>query len=60
MKRLRSPQPDLFKASPPYELPPQQRRLAVDLLKVLLAEVMMMSAAAPNANDDRGQSGALR
>jgi hypothetical protein len=53
MKRLRSSQPDLFKTSPPQELPSQQRRMAVELLKMLLAEVMMISTAAPNTSDDR-------
>jgi hypothetical protein len=52
MRRLRSSQPDLFKISPPYELPSPQRRMAVELLKMLLAEVMMF-VAAPRANDGR-------
>ena len=52
MKRLRTSQPDLFKTSP-YELPSPQRRTAVEMLKILLVEVMMMSTAASNTSDDR-------
>ena len=52
MKRLRTSQPDLFK-SLPNELPSPQRRTAVEMLKLLLAEVMMMSTAASNTSDDR-------
>jgi len=53
MKRLRSSLPDLFKTSAAYELPSAQRRMAVELLTTLLAEVMMMSTNAPNTNDSR-------
>jgi len=53
MKPLRPLLPDLFKTSPPDELPPPQRKMAVELLKALLAEVMMMAAGAPSANYDR-------
>ena len=53
MKRMRSSQPDLFTTSPPYELPSAQRRMAMDLLKTLLAEVIMMPADAPSANNNR-------
>ena len=53
MKRLRSSQPDLFKTSPPYEIPSAQRRMAVELLKTLLAEVIMPSTDAPNPNESR-------
>ena len=52
MKRLRTSQPNLFKTSP-YELPSTQRRAAVEILKMLLVEVMMMSIAASNTSDDR-------
>ena len=51
MKRLRTSQPDLFKTS--LELPSPQRRTAVEMLKILLVEVMMMSTAASNTSDDR-------
>jgi len=47
MRRWRPPQPDLFMAPPPYDLPPLQRTTVVKLLKVLLAEVI--SDAAPGS-----------
>jgi len=53
MRRLKSLQPDLFKTSPLYELPSPKRRMAVELLKMLLAEVMMKPTAAPSANNGR-------
>lgn len=52
MKRLRTSKPDLFKTSR-YELPSPQRRTAVDMLKMLLVEVMMMPIAASNTSDGR-------
>jgi hypothetical protein len=51
MKRLRTSQPDLFKTST-YELPSTQRRAAVEILKMLLVEVMMMPVAASNTSDN--------
>jgi hypothetical protein len=51
MKRLRSPQPDLFKTSPAYEIPSAQRRMAVELLKTLLAEAITPATDAPNPNE---------
>ena len=53
MRRLRSSQPDLFKKSPPCELPSPQRRTAVEMLKMLLVEAMIMSTAASNTIDNR-------
>ena len=51
---MRPSQPDLFKTPPPYELPSPQRTIAVELLKVLLAEVMMPAAQVGNDGmDDR-------
>jgi hypothetical protein len=44
-------QPDMFKTLPPCELPPQ-RTMAVELLKVLLAEVMMSAVQAGNGGMD--------
>ena len=44
MRRVRPSQPDLFKTLPTYELRLPQRTTAVELLKVLLAEVMMSAA----------------
>jgi hypothetical protein len=40
MRRARPSQPDLFKTLPAYQLPSSQRTIAVELLKVLLAEGM--------------------
>ena len=56
MKRLRTSQPDLFK-SLPYELPSPQRRTAVEMLKILLVEAIMMSRVASNTSDDRCNRG---
>lgn len=54
MRRVRPSQPDLFKTPPPYELPSPQRTIAMELLKVLLAEVMMSTAQVGNDGmDDR-------
>jgi hypothetical protein len=52
MRRVRPSQPDLFKTLPPYELPSPQRTIAVELLKVLLAEVMMSAAQVGNDSMD--------
>jgi hypothetical protein len=52
MRRVRPFQPDLFKTPPPYELPSSQRTIAVELLKVLLAEVMMSVARVGQAGND--------
>ena len=52
MKRLQTSNPDLFKTLR-YELPSPQRRMAVEMLKMLLVEVMMMPIAASNTSDDR-------
>ena len=51
MRRVRPAQPDLFK-TPPQELPSPQRTIAVELLKVLLAEVMMSAAQVENDGMD--------
>src|SRR5262249_33579838 len=51
MKRLRTPNPDLFKTSR-YELPSPQQKTAVEMLKMLLVEVMMMPIAASNTSDE--------
>jgi len=53
MRRWTPPQPDLFKARPPHELPPPQRTIAVELLKVLLADVMSADAAGSDGTDDQ-------
>jgi hypothetical protein len=54
MRRVRPSQPDLFKTPPPHELPSPERTIAVELLKVLLAEVMMSTAQVGNDGmDDR-------
>ena len=45
MRRARPSQPDLFKTPPAQELPSSQRTIAVQLLKVLLAEVMISVVA---------------
>ena len=59
MRRVRPSQPDLFKTVPAYELPSSQRTIAVELLKVLLAEVMMSVARVGRAEKRRhGRSGA--
>jgi hypothetical protein len=42
----------MFKTLPPCELPPPQRTMAVELLKVLLAEVMMSAVQAGNGGMD--------
>jgi hypothetical protein len=52
MRRVRPSQPDMFKTLPPYELPLSQRTIAVELLKVLLAEVMMSAAQVGNGGMD--------
>ena len=52
MRRVRPSQPDLFKTPPMYELPSPQRTIAVELLKVLLAEVMMSAAQVGNDGMD--------
>jgi hypothetical protein len=52
MRRVRPSQPDLFKTPPPYELPSPQRTIAVELLKVLLAEVIISAAQLGNDGMD--------
>ena len=52
MRRVRPSQPDLFKTLPTYEVPSSQRTIAVELLKVLLAEVMMSIARVGQARND--------
>jgi hypothetical protein len=52
MRRVRPSQPDLFKRPPPYELPSPQRTIAVELLKVLLAEVIISAAQLGNDGMD--------
>jgi hypothetical protein len=52
MRQVRPSQPDMFKTLPPCELPPPQRTMAVELLKVLLAEVMMSAVQAGNGGMD--------
>jgi len=52
MRRLRPSQPDLFNTLPTYQLPSPQRATAVELLKVLLAEVMMSAAQVGRAGND--------
>jgi len=52
MRRVRPSQPDLFKTVPAYDLPSSQRTIAVELLKVLLAEVMMSVARVGQAGND--------
>ena len=51
MRRVRPSQPDLFK-TPPHQLPSPQRTTAVELLKVLLAEVMMSAAQVGQVGND--------
>ena len=51
MRRVRPSQADLFK-TPPQELPSPQRTIAVELLKVLLAEVMMSAAQVGRVGND--------
>ena len=57
MRRVRPSQPDLFKTVPAYELPSSQRTIAVELLKVLLAEMVISAPQARQvgngAMDDR-------
>jgi hypothetical protein len=54
MRRVRPSQPDLFKTPTPHELRSPERTIAVELLKVLLAEVMMSTAQVGNDGmDDR-------
>ena len=57
MRRVRPSQPDLFKTVPAYELPSSQRTIAVELLKVLLAEVMMSAAQVGNDGMDDQELG---
>ena len=52
MRRVRPSQPDLFKTLPTYELPSPQRTTAVELLKVLLAEVMMSAVQVGRVRND--------
>ena len=52
MRRVRPSQPDLFKTPPMYELSSPQRTIAVELLKVLLAEVMMSAAQVGQVGND--------
>jgi hypothetical protein len=52
MRRARPSQPDLFKTLPAYELPSSQRTTAVELLKALLAEVMISVAQAGRVGND--------
>jgi hypothetical protein len=52
MRQVRSPQPDMFKTLPPYELPSPKRTRAVELLKVLLAEVFMSAVQVGNGGND--------
>ena len=52
MRRVSPSQPDLFKTPPPYELPSPQRTIAVELLKVLLAEVIISAAQLGNDGMD--------
>ena len=57
MRRVRRSQPDLFKTLPAYELPSPQRTMAVELLKVLLAEVMTSAAQVGNDGMDDQELG---
>ena len=52
MRRARPSQPDLFKTLPARQLPSSQRTTAVELLKALLAEVMMSVAQAGRVGND--------
>jgi hypothetical protein len=52
MRRARPSQPDLFKTLPAYELQSSQRTTAVELLKALLAEVMISVAQAGRVGND--------
>jgi hypothetical protein len=52
MRRARPSQPDLFKTLPAYQLPSSQRTIAVELLKVLLAEVMISVAQVGRVGND--------
>ena len=52
MRRVRPSQPDLFKTLPAYELPSPHRTIAVELLKVLLAEVTMSAAQVGQVGND--------
>ena len=51
MRRVRPSQADLFKTSP-QELPSPQRTIAVELLKLLLAEVMMSAVQVGQVGND--------
>ena len=52
MRRARPSQLDLFKTLATHELPPSQRTIAVELLKVLLAEVMKSVAQVGRVGND--------
>jgi len=52
MRRARPSQPDLFKMLPAHELPSSQRTTAVELLKALLAEVMISVAQVGRVGND--------
>ena len=52
MRRARPSQPDLFKTLPACELPSSRRSTAVELLKVLLAEVMTSVARVGRVGHD--------
>jgi hypothetical protein len=51
MRRVRPSQPDLFK-TPPHQLPSPQRTTAVELLKVLLAEMVISVPQAKQVGND--------
>ena len=52
MRRAIPSQPDLFKTPPTHELPPLQRTIAVELLKVLLAEMVISVPQARQVGND--------
>lgn len=54
MRRWTPSQLDLFETRLPCELPIPQRSIAVELLKVLLADVMSAGEAACDGLDDQG------